>query len=126
MARVTATEVKEIIDTDLSDAIVDVFINSANIIVTDRLGDNTDITADHKKEIERWLSAHLVAIRDQRSESEKVGDASVKYQGKTGLGLDVTLYGQQVKVLDTTGTLDNLGKPSATLTVIDTITTTVP
>lgn len=117
MARVTATEVKQIISTDLSDTIVDVFIDSANLIVTEFVGSNTDLSSDQRKEIERWLTAHLIACtRDQKPQSERGGDAQITYQGRTGQGLMATFYGQQVTLLDTTGTLANsLGKKKASI-----------
>jgi len=43
--------------------------------------------------------------------------ASIRYQGRTGLGLAATLYGQQVKMLDTSGTLANLGKKKSVVEV---------
>jgi hypothetical protein len=114
MARVVAHEVKDIIDTDLSDRIVQVFIDAANLTVTELLGSNTDLSDDAKKEVERWLTAHLLAsTRERQAESEKIDVASIVYQGKTGKGLESTLYGQQAKLLDTTGILaQNLGKAS--------------
>ena len=106
MPRVEHREVVAIIDTTLTD--VHPFIDTANIIVTDKLSSIHDDTL--LKEIEKWLAAHFVAIRDRRPQSETLGNASVTYQGQTGLGLDATLYGQQVKVLDTSGVLASMGK----------------
>lgn len=118
--RVTALDVKQIIDTSLSDNIVTVFINTANTIVSDTLGDDTTLSTTQLEEIEKWLSAHLIAsTRERQGQTEKVGDASITYQGKTGAGLDSTLYGQNVKMLDSTGKLaQKLGKKSATITAI--------
>jgi hypothetical protein len=63
------------------------------------------------KEIERWFTAHLIAAtRDQQPQAEKDGGASITYQGKTGMGLNSTYYGQTVKTLDTTGALAKVGK----------------
>ena len=102
--RVTAYEVKQIIDTDLADSVVEAFILGANYTVTEVLGDDTDLADGHKKEIERWLSAHLLAsTREQQIQKAGAGGASVTYQGQTGNGLGATLYGQQVLALDTTG-----------------------
>lgn len=118
MARVLASEVKEILDTDLSDVIVGTFITAANITVTKFLGTSTVLSSVQLKEIERWFSAHLIACtREQQAQAEEVaGETNIKYQGKTGMGLDSTLYGQQVKVLDTSGVLAaNLGKKKATI-----------
>jgi hypothetical protein len=107
--RVTGSEVKEIIKTSLTDSEVEPFITSANQLVTEKLADS-DHSDARLKEIERWLSAHFVAIRDPRMRSQSVGEARDQYHVPTlGKGLDSTVYGLQVKLLDTTGTLYNLG-----------------
>jgi hypothetical protein len=107
--RVDAEEIKEIIETSLSDPTIEAFIGAANIIITNSLGSST-LTAAHLKEIERWLTAHFIASsRERQTTSESVGQAKVEYNSKVGLGLDGTTYGQQVKMLDTTGILANLG-----------------
>jgi hypothetical protein len=114
MPRVTDSEVKEIIDTTITTT---PFIAAANLIVTANLADK-NLGADLLKEIERWLAAHLVAIRDPRSSDLKMGTSSTKFQGQTGLGLDHTSYGQQVKILDYTGTLASTGLKRASIEVI--------
>lgn len=118
--RTTALEVKQILDTDLSDNIVKAFINTANIIVSDVLGSDTTLSANQLKEIEKWLTAHILsATREREAQKEEVGDGNVTYSGKTGMGLQATMYGQQVLMLDTTGKLaQELGKKSATMTAI--------
>lgn len=113
-ARVTETEVKEIIDTSVNTR---AFITAANMVVNQNL-QNQGLSNELLKEIERWLAAHFVAIRDPREQSKKVGSSSANYQGQTGLGLDHTSYGQQVKVLDYTGTLGNLGFKRASIAVV--------
>lgn len=107
MPRTTAIKVKEILSTTLSDAIVDAFILGANEIVTQVLGDDTDLTDAHKAEVERWLSAHLIAsTRERQAKQEGAGGANITYQGETGIaGLSGTMYGQQAMLLDTTGKL---------------------
>lgn len=102
MARVSSSEVEEIIDTDLST--LTPFITAASQLVDGITG----LGSATKKEIERWLAAHFVAIRDQRSIKDSVGDSSHTYGGKTGMGLDFTSYGQMAKALDTTGHLASL------------------
>lgn len=120
--RVSAAEVGQIIDTDLSDPIVDVFIGAANITVTDLIGSNANLSTAQLKEIERWLTAHLLACtREQQAQGEAATDAKITYQGKTGMGLDSTFYGQQVKLLDTTGVLAaQIGKKEASVYAITT------
>ena len=112
--RVLSSEVKEIIETTICDTTP--FINTANAIVNEYLS-NSGLSITILKQIELWLSAHLVAMRERQVTSEKLGDATTQYGGEFGLGLDFTQYGQQVKILDPTGTLTTIGKPKASLEV---------
>ena len=118
--RTTATEVKQIIDTDLDDTIVTAFISDANPIVTDAIGSDTTLSSAQKASIEKWLSAHLIAsTRDQQAAKEGDDDATITYQGKWGMGLDATSYGQMVKLLDTTGKIAaSIGKKRASLKAV--------
>lgn len=117
MARVTATEVKDIFDTTLTDTIVDIHILSANILVDKLLVDIavpiiTDAT--HLKEIERWLSAHFAAIQDPRAKTEKADVVGQTIESKVDLNLNVTRYGQQVLILDTSGAFADLQEDALT------------
>lgn len=104
--RTTATKVKQIIDTDLIDTIVDAYILAANYTITEVLGSDTELSSDHKAELERWLTAHLIAAtRERQASKEGAGGASITYEGMTGKGLEATMYGQQVLAMDATGKL---------------------
>jgi len=105
MSRVSATQVKEIMETDLEDTVIEAFITAANLTVTELLG--TSALSDATLlEIERWMAAHLIASTiDRAVDKENTGPTGVTYSGKTAMGLDSTLYGQTCKLLDTTGTL---------------------
>ena len=100
--RTTEAEVKAILDTALTEDELSPFLTAANLIVTSVVA-NEGYTPEHLAEIERWLAAHLVAIRDPRLMSQKIGDADAVYAGFTqfGKGLEFTSYGQQVLLLDT-------------------------
>ncbi|MHA2067165.1 MAG: hypothetical protein ACXABY_22585 [Candidatus Thorarchaeota archaeon] len=121
MARVQDAEVKEIVTTKLED--VTAFITSANLLVTDLLGDS-GLSDERLKEIERWLSAHLVSMNDSgvRAVEEEVGRSRRRVGEATrqilGEGLKLTRYGQQAMILDTTGRLTSLGKSEARFTVV--------
>lgn len=112
-ARVTDAEVLEIIDSSLTDLTPFITVASQQV---DRISDAGSLSDAVLKEIERWLAAHFVAIRDKQTSQSKVGDASHTYEGKTGMGLSFTRYGQQALLLDTTGTLvkANVRKASVT------------
>ena len=120
MARVTATEVKEIMDNcTVTDAIVTVMIGAATEVIDQVFEDDSDIGDTLLKEIERWFTAHMLASTLHRMGSEeKLGDAQIKYTGKWGENLSSTPYGQMVLTLDTTGKMSRMGKKAATITAI--------
>ena len=109
MARATESEVKAIISTTLTAEEVAPFLASANTLVTEHLS-GEGYSADLLKNIELWLAAHLVAIRDPQVSKERYGDGEQTFHGKTGTGLSATLYGQQVLLFDTNGVLANMEK----------------
>jgi len=118
MARVTAAEVKEVINTSLTEVQVIPYITSANVYVTERLGSST-LSTDTLKEIERWFTAHMIAItRERVAKSEEAGGAKVEYVGEFGEGLKSTPYGQMCVSLDTTGLLIQEGKKKVTMYVL--------
>lgn len=120
--RVTATEVKAIMDgVTLADSVIDSYITGANELVTHNLG-SSSLPVGILKEIERWLSAHLVAItRERQAKKEGAGGASIEYTGEWGSGLRSTSFGQMAMALDTTGTLAGLEGKSAGIYAIPTV-----
>lgn len=116
--RATEAMVKEIIDTDLTAEQVTPFLIAANTMVTDLLTGESYTTLT-LKEIERWLAAHFVAVRDPQITKEKIGDAQADYEGKTGMGLQSTRYGQQVMILEHHGILATSGKRPAEVKTLD-------
>ena len=130
MARVTYDEVIEIMDNcTLSSTVVETYINAANLFLNS-LFNITDAdessessgaveTTDLYKEMERWLTAHMISsTRFRMSKSEQVGDAKVEYVGKFGMGLDSTPYGQMLKMMDPTGELASADKRKASIFAI--------
>lgn len=116
--RTMASDVKKIIDTDLDDSTVDAYIQGASYTIDDVLG-SSNLSPELLTEIERWLTAHLIASTRERQPVEaKAGPASVKYQGVTGSGLNSTFYGQTVKAMDTSGRLASLGGKRVTMHAI--------
>ena len=117
MARVTIAEVQSILPTNsLTDAVVTSFITGATALVDSAIGDSTELSTDLKKEIERWLTAHMISgTLERMAESEGAGGASIKYTGTYGQNLASTPYGQMVLTLDTTGKMASLGKKTASM-----------
>ena len=101
--RVTAEDVRNIMPTTtLEDDVIDVYIISANVWVNSLLLDKYDETV--LKEIERWMSAHMIAMTQERvAKEEGAGGAYIKYAGDWGEGLLSTSYGQMVYNLDPDG-----------------------
>lgn len=110
-ARVTAAEVAAIIEYN-SDVITDLtpFITAANLYVTQQLGES-GMDDDYLKEIERWVAAHLVKIRDVSPLEERAGEAwDINAIPKLGDGLRATKEGMQAIMLDYTGKLARTAK----------------
>jgi hypothetical protein len=78
-------------------------------------------TAETLNQIALLLAQHFVAVNDDdyRLKSERTGDASATYEGRSdGEGLRGSRYGQQAIVLDHTGTLAGLGRAAASVTAL--------
>ena len=108
MPRVTALMVQEIIDTELSESRVKIFIAGASKMVDNTLvGKGLD--EDTLIEIERWLAAHNIAATFERQAiHEKAGPAEQRFPDIFGQGLLSTTWGQMAVALDTTGTLQDI------------------
>ena len=124
--RVTALEVKEILnDSTVSDAVVDTYIIGANALITKIFENDGVITTVMLKELERWLTAHLiVSTIDRMAKQEKLGAAEVLYSEAVvyfGVGskmLSTTPYGRNVLILDFTGKMGKAGAQNATVFAI--------
>lgn len=105
MVRVTASEVKAIIDTRLEDSNVDIYIESANKLLNTWFS-GVSATEDMLTELERWVAAHLIATsKERQAKEEGAGGAYIKYSGVFGTGLKATSFGQTAIEIDTTKTL---------------------
>ncbi len=108
--RTTDAKVREVLDEDNASILMTPFIEVANNLVTDYIVTEcgASYSATKLELIERWLSAHFYSVSDRRLASEITGRAEGVYQGKTNMGFDATLYGQQAKIIDTDGCLAKL------------------
>ena len=108
--RTSANAVAGIIEVDQSISLTP-FIEVANDLVTEKCT-GSGYTEAKLELIERWLSAHFYAIRDQRTASEGAGPVSQSFQHAVALGLNQTIYGQQAMLIDTAGNLAGLQRTS--------------
>jgi hypothetical protein len=89
------------------------FIATAGAI-TDRVAerataDGVTTTDDGLELLERWLAAHCYAQSDRPTSFRGTDRAQATFDGKTGMHLQSTLYGQTAMVLDPTGFLAVIG-----------------
>jgi hypothetical protein len=91
-------------ETDLTYIQMRAFITAASLLVDSVLA-SSNLSDEQLFEVERWLAAHLACSREKITTSESMGGASDAYAVQIGLGLNGSFYGQQVKLLDTTGKL---------------------
>ena len=70
MERVTTTDVRVVIDTDLTDADISTLIDIASRLVDDELVPLGRLSSDRLRDVELYLAAHFVAVREPR---ERVG-----------------------------------------------------
>jgi len=120
-AGLDATALKEIIDTDLTDARLNNFLNMAYFATIPLQGELGACGGnDAVCEIIKVLAAHFLTMYQRQTKSESVaGEWSVSFMGREDLGLDASLYGQQAKVLDCSGKLAKLGLKSVLFHVAD-------
>jgi len=107
VARVSAEAVKEIIQTDIANDVLDTsFIDTANVYVDEVLTTSGLSTAVLEK-IELYLAAHFVAITQEGGAltRSKLGDADESYANVYSGGLNLTRFGQAALALDSTGAL---------------------
>lgn len=107
--RTTAAQVAAIRTVEADGVVADIlepFIEVANSLVDEFCTGGT-LTDARLELIERWLSAHFYTLQsDARlTLSETVGPITETFFGKVGFALNLTPYGQQAMLLDTTGGL---------------------
>lgn len=111
-ARVTAAQVKEIIDTSIADNVLDSsMIDTANVIVDMYLLEE-GYTEAYLTKIELYLAGHFVCITEEEGAHilSKTGDATEEWAADWfGPGFQSTRYGQAALTLDSSGTLAGVG-----------------
>ena len=117
--RTTKTAVRYVIQTALEDDEIDALIMQSNLIVT-RIVGSEGLASDVLKDMETWLTAHLIAIgKERQPQSEKVGDIWITFQKQDTKGfLESTTYGQMVLFLDSTGLFQKSSLKRASITAI--------
>ncbi len=96
------------------------YIDDAGLILADLIPADTAYTVAHQDALQKWLSAHLLSMRDDeyRLLRDRVADAEQEYPPHFGPGLRSSKWGQQLLVLDTEGVLEGAGLIKAQFRVI--------
>ena len=117
--RVSVEDVHAIFETDLIDDDITSAIDIANEMIS-ALGLSTyGVTEATLTVIEQLLAAHFCALKDPRARKEAIsGEVSATYQGKDGMGLKSTHYGQNALAIDWSGALASAGLKRASLSVV--------
>ena len=114
-ARTTVDAVEEVLagnyDTNKLPSLLP-FVRAANL-VTNRvaacaLEKGITLSTDELREIETWLAAHFYAKVDRTYAHKRTRDAWGTFDGKTGMYLEATLYGQTAVILDYSGCLASM------------------
>lgn len=115
--RVQVSDVHALIETDLLDIVP--HIDAANSLIDEKLV-NVGLGDTRLKLIEAWLSAHFVAMREDSARLRRIsqGETVAIFTDEVGTGLNATRFGQQAMLLDTSGVLNRLSKPTASISVI--------
>lgn len=127
MATIEVSHVRAILETDISDADLQVYIGAADQLFADNLAGQGISTAT-EIELKRYLACHFAtATRDIEAgsmiefsaDSVRVRVGGALRGGIFGPGLLLTRYGQTALILDPTGILSSIaeGKPQATFAV---------
>lgn len=113
MPRVGTNEVQAVIQVSSS---LDVTsqIQTAHVLVNRIKSEYPSSIEAELVEVEKYLAAHFCAMRDPQEQTKSVNKASATFQGQTGLGLDLTWWGQQAKILDSSGYLAALEQKAKT------------
>lgn len=93
---------------------LDGYIAAASVIVdrvyTCSVSKNLTLSTTELELVERWLTAHFYCMSDQTYASKNTTQASASFKGQTGMGLEITNYGQMAKRLDYSGCLEAIDK----------------
>ncbi len=118
--RPTEAQIRAIITTQRTPEQVESFIDSTMVLIEDLL-DGSGYSDSRKREIYRWVTAHLIASTAEEGvlSSDSYGGASHGYaRAQLKMFLQGTTYGQQALMFDEDDLLNGLGVPRATIEVL--------
>ena len=117
MARTNVQDVCVIIPTNMDELSIQELIDNASAMVTKVLSEE-DLSTYILTLIEKWLTAHFIAVIEQKNIASEKIDGAEKVYSSLGEGLKSTIYGQTVLDLDVTGGFSKMGKMKATFKAV--------
>lgn len=120
VAKPTASDVRVVITTKLTDDQINVIISDASLLARRCL---LPLDSETQTAMLRWLAAHMIAVVKNQGgggvTSRSLGDASKSFS-TAGFGdrLGSTSYGQNALMLDPNGCLARLGRARASIETI--------
>ncbi len=115
-----ADAVREIIDTALTDAQINNFLNIGYYMALPLTGHLAACGGTSMQcEIIKVLAAHGLTLRERTVKSQSVASEwSITFMAKDGYGLQASQYGQEAIAMDCSGKLAKLSMKRATLEVV--------
>jgi hypothetical protein len=85
MPTATESDVKGVIDTDLSTSEINNYLEDAEFDAEQEIKDYANkLTSTEKTQLEKYLAAlYIVTMKDRRAEKSSVGDSSITYEAST-------------------------------------------
>lgn len=104
--------VKVLFDTSLTDDQIDRMLDFAEDMLVSYVDPsaNPKVTPSLRSDLADWIAAHFCAVIDRGDAQIAVGGVRLVKEGKTGMGLRFTQYGQQAIILDPTNNLSRAGR----------------
>lgn len=85
------------------------YIEAASAIIDDvaacAIAKDKTLSSTRLELLERWLSAHFYVMSDQPYTEKETGQSRGVFQGKTGMYLEASKYGQMAVTMDSSGCL---------------------
>ena len=108
--RIEECDVREAIETD-EDTPVNSYMFNANVVTDQVAAKATElgitVSTGILKLIETYIAAHFYALFELQTSEEDTGKARTKFQGKTDMYFESTLWGQMAIQFDPTGFLSS-------------------
>jgi hypothetical protein len=104
-------------DVKVDDVNVSAFIQYSTAL-TDRYLTSANLEPNLMKEIQRWMTAHLIASTiDRQAIMEKAGPAEQEFSDIFDEGFKSTTYGQMAISLDPTGILSDISDDDQSIVI---------